>query len=438
MTESLTALQETLVRKKPKALTAEFWRFAFTALVCIYHGEFYFGDPKLLPSGESAVEFFFILSGFLLMLSVSRGLAGRDERPTPEQARKKALEYVKKKVLPIYPVLLIALILHYFVYPFTVSRYMYGGWGIRPTFLGQLKAFMNSEWEFLFLVGTPFGYNETSTPIVPMWFLTGLLIAGYIYTYLAYRHFDLMKFLAPLLGVLGLTYFTLNSTFILDFYIKMGPFPAGVVRALTSMAFGMTVFLIYDRVKDIRLSKAWIVLLSALELYAIYRFFALTIHQDISVDNFRRTVYVMIIVLMAFWNVTLFARLLNRRIWDNLGKITLTMYLTHFGLVPVYLRLVDIIKSKLGIRAYFSPPAKKMLEFFGDMGNIDRQFRLKPMSVKDIIFYLLLVVAAATLIQLFIYAVGRFICRPLKDSFARRRAEKEAAQVDAPTEESLL
>jgi peptidoglycan/LPS O-acetylase OafA/YrhL len=431
MTVSIAAPQDTLLRKKPKALTAEFWRFVFTALVCIYHGEFYYGDPKLLPSGESAVEFFFILSGFLLMLSVSRGLARREDRPTPAEARGKALEYVKKKVLPIYPVLLIALILHYFVYPFTVSRFGFG-WGMKPTLLGQLKAFMNSEWEFLFLVNTPFGYNENTTPIVPMWFLTGLLIVGYIYTYLAYRHFDLMKFLAPLLGVLGLTYFTLNSTFILDFYLKMGPFTAGVVRAFTSMAFGMTVFLIYDRVKDIKLHKGWIVLLSILELYAIYRFFALTIHQEISIDNFRRTIYIMIILLMAFLNVTFFARLLNRRIWHYLGKITLTMYLTHFGLVPVYLRLLDITKSKLGIRAYFSPPAKKLLEFLSDMGNMDRSFRLKPMSVKDIIFYLLFVMAAATVIQLFIYAVGRFVIRPVNGYFARRRAEKENTEAEAP------
>jgi hypothetical protein len=198
------------------------------------------------------------------------------------------------------------------------------------------------------------------------------------------------------------------------------------------MAFGMTVFLIYDRVKDIKLHKGWIVLLSILELYAIYRFFALTIHQEISIDNFRRTIYIMIILLMAFLNVTFFARLLNRRIWHYLGKITLTMYLAHFGLVPVYLRLLDITKSKLGIRAYFSPPAKKLLEFLSDMGNMDRSFRLKPMSVKDIIFYLLFVMAAATVIQLFIYAVGRFVIRPVNGYFARRRAEKENTEAEAP------
>ena len=426
MTGSLAVQQDVLIKKRPKVLTVEFWRFLFTALVCIYHGEFYFGEPKLLPSGESAVEFFFVLSGVLLMISVSRDLARRTEPVTPEEARQKAVEYVKKKILHIYPVLLIALILHFFVYPFTVQRYTFGGWGFKPTFLGQLKAFMNSEWEFLFLVGTPFGYNENTTPIVPMWFLTGLLIVGYIYTYAAYRHYSFMKFLAPLLGILGLTYFTLNSTFILDFYLKMGPFPAGIVRAFTSMAFGMTIFFIYDRLKDVKFSTVGRILLSLLELYAIYRFFALTVRQDIGIDNFRRTVYIMIIVLMAFLNMTLFSRLLNRRIWHHLGKITLTMYLVHFGLVPVYLRLIDIWKAKLGAKAYFSPPAKKMLEFLSDTGNIDRQFRLQPMSVKDIIFYLILVMAAAVLIQLLIFAVKRFAVRPLRQYAERRRLAKEA------------
>lgn len=441
--------QGVLGRKKTRALTVEFWRFLFTVLVCIYHSEIYFGNPKLLPSGESAVEFFYLLSGFLLMLSVTRDLRERHiERVSPKEARLKAWEYVRKKAVAIYPALLVVLILTYFVYPFTVQNGFGGSFGSgfgggfvrvgKPAFWSQLKKFMNSEWEFLFLVGTPFGYNDGAAPIVPMWFLTGLLIVGYVYTYLAYRHYELFRFLAPLLGILGITYFTLNSTLILDFYVKMGLFTAGMVRAVSSMALGATVFFIYDRLKDRKFSAMGIALLSLLEVYAIYRFFSLTLWQPVSLDNYRRTVYIMVILLLAFLNVTYLSRLLNRRIWHHAGKITITMYLAHFGLVPVYLTLLNSWKSYLRSKAYFSPSAKQMLNFLKDTGNFDDRFRMRPLSLKDIILYMTLVIVVSVLINLLIAYYRKFVVRPLKEYFALRRAARERAEAEPAAREEAL
>jgi hypothetical protein len=61
-------------------------------------------------------------------------------------------------------------------------------------FLDRLKALQNTEWELLILVGTPFGYNNGMAPVVPMWFLTALIVVGYVFTYLMHKHYDFMKF----------------------------------------------------------------------------------------------------------------------------------------------------------------------------------------------------------------------------------------------------
>jgi uncharacterized membrane protein len=63
------------------------------------------------------------------------------------------------------------------------------------------------------------------------------------------------------------------------------------------MSLGMTVFFLYEYLSKIRLGTVWRVLLSLLELYAIVRFFALTLGQPIGMDNFRRMPYIMIILL---------------------------------------------------------------------------------------------------------------------------------------------
>jgi peptidoglycan/LPS O-acetylase OafA/YrhL len=165
--------------KTSRVSTIEFWRFVFTAMVCIYNLEIFFRQRELLVSGTSAVEFFFVLAGFLIAMSAKRDLAGRTEPVTTKQAHAMALDYVKKKLKAIYPILIVVVLLGFLVYPAAPS-----------TFTERLLSLRNTEWEWLLLVGTPFGFNAAAAPIIPMWFLTALIAAGYIYTFALYKHYD--------------------------------------------------------------------------------------------------------------------------------------------------------------------------------------------------------------------------------------------------------
>jgi peptidoglycan/LPS O-acetylase OafA/YrhL len=397
---ALSSDAHTLPRSS-RASTAEFWRFAFTVIVCIYHLEVFFAKRELLVSGSSAVEFFFILAGFLMAKSASRDLSSRSSQYTVREAHAKALDYVKKKLKAIYPVLIIVLLLGFLVFP------------AMPTpFLDRLKSLQNTEWELLILVGTPFGYNNGMAPIVPLWFLTALIVIGYLYTYLIYRHYDFMKFAAPLIGILFTIYFTLNSTLILDFYVKMGFFNAGMIRAIAEMSLGMSVFFLYEYLSKIKFGIVWKIILSLLELYAIYRFFALTLWQPVGMDNFRRLVYIMIIVLFSFLNVTAFARLLNRRIWNRLAKITLAMYICHLNLIMIYFKYLGSLKMKLFQQSAGSSIARALSKFLQGTGGVDEKFKPTPISWKDMLLFTLFVIAVSTLIMLFIAGVKKFIVRP--------------------------
>jgi peptidoglycan/LPS O-acetylase OafA/YrhL len=100
---------------RSRASTAEFWRFAFTVLVCLYHLEIFFVRRELLISGSSAVEFFFLLAGFLMAKSAARAMEGRTEPVSVREAHAKALDFVKKKLKAIYPILIIVLLLGFLV-----------------------------------------------------------------------------------------------------------------------------------------------------------------------------------------------------------------------------------------------------------------------------------------------------------------------------------
>ncbi len=139
-----------------------------------------------------------------------------------------ALDYVKKKLKAIYPILIVVVLLGFLVYPAAPS-----------TFTERLLSLRNTEWEWLLLVGTPFGFNAAAAPIIPMWFLTALIAAGYIYTFALYKHYDFMMFAAPVIGVLFYVYFALNATVVFDHDIAMGFLNAGMVRAVAQMGLGL-------------------------------------------------------------------------------------------------------------------------------------------------------------------------------------------------------
>lgn len=356
--------------------SVEFWRFLFTVLVCLYHLEIYYTKGKLFPSGTSAVEFFFVLAGFLLAMSASHFFERHPDRLSPKEAAAMATQFVWKKVKAIFPVLVIVLILHLAV---NGAGYIY-----KTT----LDAALHMEWELLFMVGTSFGYGGGMAPIVPLWFLTALLVAGYVYCYMIYRHYDFTLYLAPLIGVLLYSYFTLNSSLVLDFNVKMGFLTAGMVKGFAEMALGIAVFKLYDHLRHKKLGPVWQLALTLLMLFAVYRYFALTIKQPIGMDNFRRIIYILIIVLLSFLNKDEVTHLFNNPVSRWLGSISLPMYISHYTLCNVFFDIINALKKKFPTSA-----------FLKDMGGASG-WNAVDMSWKDRLCYLALVIVVSALLVL--------------------------------------
>lgn len=380
-------------RKTERIASVEFWRFVFTTMVCLYHMEIYFTKGKVFPSGTMAVEFFFVLGGFLMTMSADHYLRKHPERPSVKEASYLATQFVWKKIKVMFPVVLITLIL----------QLILAGPGSYKTIL---DAALHMEWELLFLVGTPFGYANGATPVVPLWFLTAMFISGYIYSYLLYRHNDLMKYLAPLLGVLFFAYFTLNSTLVLDFYVKMGFLSAGTVKGLAEMALGISCYRLYDYLSGKKLNRVWNIVLTLLMIFAVWRAFALTLFQPVGLDNFRRIIYAFLIVLLSFLNRDELTRLLNNRFSRWLGSISMTMYISHFTLCNLYFRLVFFMKMR-----------HPMATFWRDMGG-SSGWTTTAMNWKDRVVYMLLVVACAVVIRGVVAFISAIIRSKLEDRAA--------------------
>jgi len=405
-------------RKHKRVASVEFWRFVFTVLVSLYHYEIFFPKRKLFLSGSSAVEFFFVLAGFTIAMAAAHKRESGGEPCTTRQAHLAAIDFIKKKIIAIWPVLLIWAI----IYVATVDTTMLFGKTL-------LDVILNLEWELLFLVGTPFGFNYGFAPNMPLWFLTCLMVMGYIYTFAINRYYDFTRFAAPVIGIFLYILFGLETTSTLDHNIQVGLSTAGMVKGAAEMALGISMFQVYESLSKKEFTISMRVITAIIEIFAIIRLYQLIIGAMVSMDNYRRIIYIMIIVVTSFLNVTPLSRILDNKFSILLGKISLPMYITHYTLINFLMAKLMMWKGELMMKMGYSKSAEMLYNFLKGTGGYDEKFRQIPMSFKDAAIYLILVIAVAIVITLVI-ELGKRAYRDIKKTLAENKAAEEARKLE--------
>ena len=74
-----------------KNINIELWRFIFTILICLLHFGTKINNTVYFRGGYIAVEFFFILSGYLLMVKVNNNYSDNQ------------LDFTLQKIKRLYP-----------------------------------------------------------------------------------------------------------------------------------------------------------------------------------------------------------------------------------------------------------------------------------------------------------------------------------------------
>lgn len=404
--------------KRKRVASVEFWRFVFTFLVSLYHFEIFFPKRKLFLSGSSAVEFFFVLAGFTIAMAAAHKRERQLEPFTTRQAHLAAIDFVKKKVIAIWPVIICWVV----IWLLTTDPTMMMG-------RSRLDMLLNLEWELLFMVGTPFGFNYGFAPNMPLWFLTCLFVMGYIYTFAINRYYDFTRFAAPVVGIFLYILFGLEATSTLDHNIQVGFSTAGMVKGAAEMALGISMFQIYEALSNKEMTIPKRVIVSVLEIFAIIRLYQLIVGAYVTMDNYRRIIYIMIIVVTSFLNVSPLSKLLNNKFSSLLGKISLPMYITHYTLINFWFAKLFEVKTDLMAKMYTSPTAEFFYNFLQGTGGYDEKFRQIPMTFKDAALYMGLVIVVAIVVTVII-ELGKRAYRDIKKSIAENKAAEEARALE--------
>lgn len=77
--------------------TIDFWKFIFCFWIVLFHIGYYKGYISIATGGSACVEFFFLVSGYLMANSMER------ERSTDIELGKRMISFLIRKVRRFYP-----------------------------------------------------------------------------------------------------------------------------------------------------------------------------------------------------------------------------------------------------------------------------------------------------------------------------------------------
>lgn len=308
----------------------EFWRFFFCSCIIVmhfnetfqnrYYGEIRFG---ILPGAGLGVDFFFILSGYLMMDSYVRG---RVNLRTP-------IQFIVGKIKHLYVNYLVA----FFLLFFSIV-------GCRLTLEWVIQAkdmiFLH-KWELLMLHMSEIG--EKVYINYPTWYISVMLITLYFsYAMLWYDKKLYLNIIAPMVIFVGGGYYANTYATILPWYDYNGILNIGWIRAMIDIALGCIAFQLADYIKTKYTNRRNIFLMNIIELLCILRVIANIVYHKNGRNDFFDLLIFTCMIALNFSQLTVLSRVLSNRISDGLGRISLPMYLNQAMLIDLYFKIFGL------------------------------------------------------------------------------------------------
>lgn len=322
----MSAIKNKLTNKNGKI---EFARFAFSVIVMLFHiyqsigfkKYDYFGQLTFFKNGWFSVEFFFVVSGFLMAASAFKNQNSGNE------ISKETFTFMRKKILAILP---------YHLIVFTVS-FIYLAFARRVDFYGFIKMFIEAIPNFLLIQRS----GLTNRDVLGLeWYISDMLIAMFILYPFCKKYYErFSKTVAPVLSLLIAGYLirttgALNGT--LDWSVIVSK---TLLRAIAEICAGVFIFEVCRNLKTLNFSKKDKVALTILEVFAYIVVLGYIIGNFPAKYSGTVLIFVCIGVCLSFSDVTYGAKLFNNKIVYYLGSLSLPLYLCH-SIVRVFGRFL--------------------------------------------------------------------------------------------------
>lgn len=307
-----------MTRKKKNGLI-EFLRFAFCLIIVFRHGAGFTPESmtEYFQRGALGVEFFFLISGYLMACSAAKYQTNSAEGNN--SVGKDTVEFLKRKISGLCPELPIA-----FLISFLISFCSLGSFSV-----GRIIEAAN-EWIWECLMVSMAGFS-TGSMHMGIWYISAMLLSMLILFPLCRKYFDtFVRVIAPiiaifLIGILVLmSETTLGPTHILGGFVYKG-----MVRAIAEMSLGIACYLIIEHLRKYNLTRFAQILIDIIMLFLMAGIFTWMIFGDDEKYDLLCFLLITITVCLAFSHQGYFAKYFDCKIFYWLGEISFAVYLGH-------------------------------------------------------------------------------------------------------------
>jgi len=291
----------------------EFLRFFFSVIIVIHHSRKILGDNNCwFLGGSLAVEFFFIVSGYLMMHSITKA-----ENNSVLSLGKETGHFLLKKIKVLYPEILVGF--------FISASFIALAEGLRG--MSVVKFFIDSIWDITPFIQSGLTYRSVNGVV---WYISSMILCMAVLYPLIRKYKDFMLcVIVPLLIFLSYGYLCRNFTDPRNPTVWLGFTYKGNIRALGDICLGIVAFVFVSWLSKINFTFKGKVFLTIVEFFAylsevLYMFFYPA----------TRTDFVMIFVFALAISITFSGKSVDLGIFQNkvciwLGKYSLSLYLGH-------------------------------------------------------------------------------------------------------------
>lgn len=298
-------------RQYEKGNSIYIWRIVFTILIMVMHfNNMYskvYENPRVTSGWHIAVEFFFIVSGFLL-------IKGVDSKNNVAQT---SMQYVITRYKKLYPEYLFALLVSWVIVSYVTHR------GLKLSLLVLLD-----NWEELFLLQC-IGLNRFPFLSNVTWYISVMIIAGFILHFLITKYRKVyVNFLLPISTVIIYSYLARKNGG-LDYWIYTDNLwlNDAVFRGLMDMNIGVAVYLVHRQTEKIKWTNVSRYIFLLIETVCYGFVIIMAIRHGGEYDFVLLTV-MSLAVLLSFMN-GFCSKISNNKVIRYINELTYAMYLNH-------------------------------------------------------------------------------------------------------------
>ncbi|MDC7278971.1 acyltransferase family protein [Butyrivibrio fibrisolvens] len=321
----------------------EFLRFIFALAILFFHIHKRFADGGMIELGNTGlnffargyigVEFFFLVSGYLLAASAY----AKREKSTEMIGTETAL-MMKKKFWNVFPYHLFA----------TVLTIIVNAYFLEKTALDRYHYVVDS-WASIFFLQV-FGFDSTWVNKLT-WYLDVWFMVTFIFYPLLRKHYDVfVKIVCPLLALFVLGYMAHEYDGIAGVDGWTGMFYKCFLRGLSEMALGCSTYSLTRQISRYNFTKAGKIILGFLEIFCYLIVFRYACTEMDVKYSFPVIFVLWVAVILSFSNINPCEKFFDKPVFYWMGRVSLMIYLNQFYAIRLVQELCE--ESSFAVKTF--------------------------------------------------------------------------------------